>query len=84
MTTLSSRLIEAFHRDGTIVADDAVTPAQLAAPCAEFDAWWAESRRHDRNYGEMIDGRPRFDLQIPGHTEAAPLLRRLNSPTEIS
>ena len=32
----------------------------------------------------MIDGRPRFDLQIPGHTRAAPLLRRVNSPTEIS
>lgn len=84
MTTLSPDLITAFHRDGTIVADDAVTPAQLAALRAEFDAWWEESRNHDRNYGEMIDGRPRFDLQIPGHTRAAPLLRRVNSPTEIS
>ena len=84
MTTLSSDLITAFHRDGTIVADNAVTPAQLAALRAEFDAWWEESRKHDRNYGEMIDGRPRFDLQIPGHTRAAPLLRRVNSPTEIS
>jgi ectoine hydroxylase-related dioxygenase (phytanoyl-CoA dioxygenase family) len=32
----------------------------------------------------MIDGRPRFDLQIPGHSREAPLLRRVNSPTEIS
>ena len=84
MTTLSPDLITAFHRDGTIVADDAVTPAQLAALRAEFDGWWEESRNHDKNYGEMIDGRPRFDLQIPGHTRAAPLLRRVNSPTEIS
>jgi ectoine hydroxylase-related dioxygenase (phytanoyl-CoA dioxygenase family) len=84
MTTLSLDLITAFHRDGTIVADDAVTPAQLAALRAEFDAWWEESRSHDKNYGEMIDGRPRFDLQLPGHTREAPLLRRVNSPTEIS
>jgi len=84
MTALTPNLIDAFCRDGTIVADDAVTPAQLAALRAEFDAWWEESRSHDRNYGEMIDGRPRFDLQIPGHTRAAPLLRRVNSPTEIS
>jgi ectoine hydroxylase-related dioxygenase (phytanoyl-CoA dioxygenase family) len=84
MTTLSKDLITAFRQDGTIVADDAVTPAQLAALRAEFDGWWEESRNHDKNYGEMIDGRPRFDLQIPGHTRAAPLLRRVNSPTEIS
>ncbi len=84
MTTLSPQLIESFHRDGTVVADDAVTLAQLAALRAEFDKWLQESRSHDRNYGEMIDGRPRFDLQIPGHTEATPLLRRVNSPTEIS
>jgi ectoine hydroxylase-related dioxygenase (phytanoyl-CoA dioxygenase family) len=84
MTTLPQHLITAFHRDGTIVADDAVTPAQLAALRAEFDDWWEESRSHERNYGEMIDGRPRFDLQLPGHTPEAPLLRRVNSPTEIS
>jgi ectoine hydroxylase-related dioxygenase (phytanoyl-CoA dioxygenase family) len=84
VTCLPRNLIDAFHRDGTIVADDAVTPAQLAALRAEFDAWWEESRKHERTYGEMIDGRPRFDLQIPGHSRAAPLLRRVNSPTEIS
>ncbi len=84
MPTLSLDLIDAFHRDGTIVADEAVTPAQLAALRAAFDTWWEESRNHDRNYGEMIDGRPRFDLQIPGHSRATPLLRRVNSPTEIS
>ncbi|HET6160369.1 MAG TPA: phytanoyl-CoA dioxygenase family protein [Dongiaceae bacterium] len=84
MPCLPHDLIDSFHRDGTIVADDAVTPAQLSALRAEFDAWWEESRDHDKNYGVMIDGRPRFDLQIPGHTRAAPLLRRVNSPTEIS
>jgi ectoine hydroxylase-related dioxygenase (phytanoyl-CoA dioxygenase family) len=84
VASLSAQLIDAFRRDGTIVADDAVTPQQLAALRDAFDAWWEESRGHDKNYGEMIDGRPRFDLQIPGHTPEAPLLRRVNSPTEIS
>jgi ectoine hydroxylase-related dioxygenase (phytanoyl-CoA dioxygenase family) len=84
MTTLTADQIATFHRDGTIVAEDAVSPQQLSALCREFDAWWEESRAHARNYGEMIDGRPRFDLQIPGHTKDAPLLRRVNSPTEIS
>ncbi|HNB26712.1 MAG TPA: phytanoyl-CoA dioxygenase family protein [Alphaproteobacteria bacterium] len=84
MTTLSPAQVEAFRRDGTIAVEDAVTPQQLAALRREFDAWWEESRAHERNYGEMIDGRPRFDLQIPGHSRAHPLLRRVNSPTEIS
>ncbi|MGF1630194.1 MAG: phytanoyl-CoA dioxygenase family protein [Kiloniellaceae bacterium] len=84
MAVLSPEQIAAFHRDGVIVADDAVTPAQLAALRAAFDGWLEESRGHDVNYGEMADGRPRFDLQIPGHTPEAPQLRRVNSPTEIS
>lgn len=84
MPTLTPDQIDAFCRDGTIAAENAVTPAQLAALRREFDAWWEESRAHDRNYGEMIDGRPRFDLQIPGHSKEAPLLRRVNSPTEMS
>jgi len=84
LTTLTPQQIEAFRRDGVIVADDAVTAAQLAALRETFDGWLEESRRHERNYGEMIDGRPRFDLQVPGHSAAAPQLRRVNSPTEIS
>jgi len=84
VTALTPELIDAFHRDGTIVADDAITPAQLAALRSDFDQWLEESRSHGKNYGGMIDGRPRFDLQLPGHTASAPLLRRVNSPTEIS
>jgi ectoine hydroxylase-related dioxygenase (phytanoyl-CoA dioxygenase family) len=84
LAALTPEQIEAFRRDGTIVATDAVTPAQLAALRQAFDGWLEESRRHDCNYGEMSDGRPRFDLQIPGHCAAAPQLRRVNSPTEIS
>jgi ectoine hydroxylase-related dioxygenase (phytanoyl-CoA dioxygenase family) len=84
VTTLTAAQIEAFQRDGLVVAEDAVTPAQLAALREAFDDWLEESRGHDRNYGEMVDGRPRFDLQIPGHSAAHPQLRRVNSPTEIS
>jgi len=84
LPTLSPDLIEAFRRDGVVVAPDAVTPALLAALRRDFDGWLAESRGHQRNYGEMIDGRPRFDLQVPGHNAEVPQLRRVNAPTEIS
>jgi len=84
VTTLTAEHIEAFRRDGLVVAGDAVTPTQLAALRGAFDDWLDESRAHARNYGEMIDERPRFDLQIPGHTSEHPQLRRVNSPTEIS
>jgi phytanoyl-CoA hydroxylase len=76
--------VEEFRRDGAIVAENAVTPAQLVALCDEFDKWVKDSREHAGNYGTMIDGRPRFDLQLPGHTAEHPVLRRVNSPTEVS
>ncbi|MDH3535857.1 MAG: phytanoyl-CoA dioxygenase family protein, partial [Gammaproteobacteria bacterium] len=34
-------------------------------------------------YGEIIDGRARFDLE-PGHRADKPALRRVNAPTDIS
>ena len=84
MTTLTAEQIEAFHRDGVVVAENAVTPDQLAGLRAAFDGWLEESRGHERNYGEMLDGRPRFDLQIPGHSAETPQLRRVNAPTDIA
>jgi len=84
MRTLARDEFDAFWRDGAIVVNDAVTPDQLGSMCQEFDRWVEESRSHSTNYGEMIDGRPRFDLQLPGHTAEMPVLRRVNSPTEVS
>jgi hypothetical protein len=80
---LSAAQIEAFWRDGVLSVADAVTPEQLATLRREFAAWVEESRRHDAAYGEMIDGRPRFDLE-PGHGAETPALRRVAAPPDIS
>ena len=80
---LSTEQIDAFWRDGVVVAEDAVTPEQLAALRAVFDGWVDESRAHAEDYGETVDGRARFDLQ-PGHSPETPGLRRVQSPEEVS
>ena len=80
---LSTEQVDAFWRDGVVVAEDAVTPEQLAALRAVFDGWVDESRAHAEDYGETVDGRARFDLQ-PGHSPETPGLRRVQSPEEVS
>ena len=72
-----------FWRDGVLVVEDAVTSEQLADLRSEFAGWVEESRSFSDDYGETMDGRPRFDLQ-PGHSPELPGLRRVQSPEEVS
>jgi ectoine hydroxylase-related dioxygenase (phytanoyl-CoA dioxygenase family) len=74
---------EAFWRDGYVLVEQALSPSELASLQAEFNGWVVESRSHAEPWGEIMDGRPRFDLE-PGHSATRPALRRVNSPTEIS
>jgi ectoine hydroxylase-related dioxygenase (phytanoyl-CoA dioxygenase family) len=83
LAQLTNNELEAFWRDGFLVVRNALSPAELAALQAEFNGWVSESRDHEKPWGKIADGRPRFDLE-PGHTAARPALRRVNSPTEIS
>ncbi|MDA9175459.1 phytanoyl-CoA dioxygenase family protein [Alphaproteobacteria bacterium] len=83
MNTLTQEQYDAFWRDGVLVVEDAVTPEQLAALRRTFEAWVEDSRQHDQDYGETLDGRKRFDLQ-PGHSAETPGLRRVQSPEEVS
>lgn len=83
MPVLTPAEVEAFRRDGWLLLRNAVTPAQLAALQADFAAWVAESRGHDKPYGQIMDGRPRFDLEA-GHSPEHPALRRVNAPTDVS
>lgn len=80
---LTEPQVEAFRRDGVVIVEDAVSPGQFDAVRRDFAAWVEESRRHDAAYGEMIDGRPRFDLE-PGHSAERPALRRVAAPADIS
>ena len=79
----SKEQIEAFWRNGFIVAENAVDARQLAALQDVLAGWVDESRAHDGPFGEpTVDGRPRFDL-APEHTADSPALRRVNNPSEV-
>ena len=80
---LTQKQKDQFWREGVLVAEDAVTSDQLADLRGVFADWVEESRGHTDDYGETMDGRPRFDLQ-PGHSAAIPGLRRVQSPEEVS
>ena len=64
--------VDAFWRDGFIVAESAVDRRQLTRLRAVLAEWVDESRDHDAPFGEpTTDGRPRFDLAPRAQREAA-------------
>ncbi|HCA13287.1 MAG TPA: restriction endonuclease subunit S, partial [Alphaproteobacteria bacterium] len=75
---------EMYQRDGYVTMKDAVTPEALAAMRTQLDIWADESRQHDAPYGQIMDGRPRFDVEPATHGPDTPALRRITSPIEIS
>lgn len=83
MNALTQNQIDQFWRDGYLIEEEAVSPDQLDALRRVFSGWVEESRRHEADYGDTLDGRARFDLE-PGHSADAPALRRVQSPEEIS
>ncbi|MGB0852912.1 MAG: phytanoyl-CoA dioxygenase family protein [Pikeienuella sp.] len=80
---LTASQIDRFRRDGAVVVEGAVNAPQLARLRNEFESWVAESRTKDAAYGQICDGRPRFDLD-DDHSAERPSLRRVASPTDIS
>ena len=80
---LSKEQVEFFNANGYLVVEDAITPDQLDALRQDFAGWIEESRGHDEAWGEIISGKPRFDVEI-GHSAATPALRRVNAPHEVS
>lgn len=81
---LSHEQIDRFWRDGYLVAENAVSTAQLRRLQKCIDEWVEESRAHDAPFGEpTVDGRPRFDMGGE-HCAERPALRRINNPSEIS
>ena len=80
---ISKAQVDAFWRDGYLVAEGAVDSRQLAGMRKTLASWVEESRAHDGPFGEpTADGRARFDL-APEHTADTPALRRVNNPSEI-
>ncbi len=83
MNKLTQSQKDQFWRDGVLVVENAVDPQDLASLKKQFATWVEESRQEADDYGETLDGRPRFDLQ-PGHCSERPALRRVQSPEEVS
>ncbi len=72
-----------FWNDGVLTVENAVTSEELQSLQNVFYEWVKESKEYTQDYGSVLDGRPRFDLE-PGHTKEVPGLRRVQSPEEIS
>jgi ectoine hydroxylase-related dioxygenase (phytanoyl-CoA dioxygenase family) len=83
MPALTPEQRDAFWLDGYLMVENVIEGPRLAALRDDFNAWVEESRRNAKPYGEIIDGRPRFDLEA-GHSAEKPALRRVNSPVEVS
>ena len=80
---LTQDQIDFFNDNGYLVVEDAITPEQLQALRADFAAWVEESKSHEDAWGEMVNGKPRFDVE-KGHSSENPALRRINAPHEVS
>jgi phytanoyl-CoA hydroxylase len=76
--------VNSFENDGYVVMDNAITADQLAALNDQLRRWVDESRQHVSNFGEIMDGRPRFDVEPRTHSPETPALRRISSPIEVS
>ena len=80
---LSQNQKKQFWSDGFLLVENAINDRQLENLKKTFLDLVNESRNYKTDYGETMDGRPRFDLQ-PGHSSDVPGLRRIQSPEEIS
>ena len=65
-----------FWERGVIVLETALSAEELEPLRRQHRSWIDESRQHDGPFGEMLDGRPRFDVE-PGHSKKKPALRRV-------
>ena len=83
-TKLFDKYREDFNRDGFVMMKNAVSTSQLDAMRSKLDDWVDESRDFSENFGEQMDGRPRFDVEPNTHSKDNPALRRVASPIEVS
>ena len=80
---LTKDQIDFFNDNGYLVVEDAISTDQLQALRDDFAAWVEDSKSHDGAWGEMVNGKPRFDVE-QGHSADQPALRRINAPHEVS
>lgn len=76
--------VTSFEREGYVLMDNAITDVQLAMLNEQLMNWVDVSRQHKSNFGKIMDGRPRFDVEPITHGPKTPALRRVSSPIEVS
>ncbi len=84
MASSNEQLVKNFQKDGFVVLETALTDSQLSLLNSELAKWVEQSRNNKKSFGKIMDGRPRFDIQIDTHSSESPALRRITSPAEIS
>jgi phytanoyl-CoA hydroxylase len=80
---INTSQLSQFKEKGYIIIENAVDQSDVRDINSQIEQWTHESRFHQSNYGRLIDGQPRFDLE-PGHTKTNPKLRRITNPVEVS
>ena len=83
-STTTQQQVEQFQRDGFVVIENALSDSQLSLVKKDLLKWVEESKHHTQPFGQIMDGRPRFDIEPITHTSEKPALRRITSPAEIS
>ena len=83
MAALTQQQQDFFWQNGYLVVPDAVSVGTLVELRKTFQNWVEESRGHSENWGETLNGKPRYDVE-PGHCADSPRLRRVNAPVEVS
>ena len=83
MAALPQQEQDFFWQNGYLVVPDVVSQGALEQLHQTFQNWVEESRGYSENWGETLNGKPRYDLE-PGHCADSPRLRRVNAPVEVS
>ncbi|MTI09972.1 phytanoyl-CoA dioxygenase family protein [Curvivirga aplysinae] len=79
-----AKLKKEFDQDGFVMIRNGISDEALSRLNKELQTWIEKSKEYIAPYGEMLDGRPRFDLEEKSHSKENPALRRIGAPIEVS
>ena len=71
MAALSQQEQDFFWQNGYLVVPDVVSEGALEELRQTFQNWVEESRGYAENWGETLNGKPRYDLEA-GHCADSP------------
>jgi len=75
--------LETYRTTGYLLVRSLISPDVIRALVDEVARWTDASRDHLENFGELPNGKPRFEVE-PGHSRSVPRLRRVANPCDLS